>query len=44
VSDIKVELEQRLRDLSSAFKDGIEPPATLHVGIMSRSAATDGLS
>jgi len=38
VSDIEVELELRLRELSSAFKHGIEPPATLHIGIMSRSA------
>jgi len=37
VSDFNVELEERLRELSSAFKDGIEPPATLHVAIMSRS-------
>lgn len=38
MSDFNVELEERLRELSFVFKDGIEPPATLHVGIMSRSA------
>jgi hypothetical protein len=37
MSDFDMELKERLRELSSAFKDGIEPPATLHVGIMSRS-------
>lgn len=28
------ELEERLRQLGPAFKDGIEPPATLHVTVM----------
>jgi hypothetical protein len=38
VSGSNVDMEERLRELSSVFKDGIEPPATLHVGVMSRSA------
>jgi len=29
-----LELEERLRRLVSGFKDGIEPPATLHVSVM----------
>lgn len=38
MSDFDIELEGRLRELSSVFKGGIEPPATLHVGIMRWSA------
>jgi hypothetical protein len=34
-----LELEERLRRLAPAFKDGIEPPAALHVSVMSRTAA-----
>jgi hypothetical protein len=34
-----VELEERLRQLGPAFKDGIQPPAALHVTVM---AATGG--
>jgi len=29
-----LELEERLRGLAPAFRDGIEPPATLHVNVM----------
>jgi hypothetical protein len=32
-----LELEERLRALAPAFKDGIEPSATLHVKVMSRA-------
>jgi len=35
VSGPDIELEERLRQLALAFKDGIEPPATLHVTVMS---------
>ena len=38
MSGFNVDVEERLRELSSVFKDGIEPPATLHLGVMSRSA------
>jgi outer membrane protein assembly factor BamB len=38
VSDFNVELEGRLRVLSSAFKDSIDPPATLHGGVITRTA------
>jgi len=38
VSDFTAELEERLRQLSSTFKDGVVPPATLHVSVMTRSA------
>jgi hypothetical protein len=34
VSDPELQLEERLRRLAPAFKDGIEPPATLHVNVM----------
>lgn len=34
-----VELEERLRQLAPVFKDGIEPPATLHVSVMAATAA-----
>jgi hypothetical protein len=34
-----LELEERLRQLAPAFKDGIEPPATLHVTVMSSTTA-----
>jgi len=34
-----LELEERLRRLAPAFKDGVEPPATLHVTVMSSTAA-----
>jgi hypothetical protein len=39
MSDFDIELEERLRVLSSAFKDGVQAPATLHVGVMARTAA-----
>jgi hypothetical protein len=39
VSDFNIELEERLRELSTAFKDGVEPPATLHISVMARTAA-----
>jgi len=38
VSDFNVELEERLRELSSAFKEGVQPPATLHFSVMTRTA------
>jgi hypothetical protein len=34
-----VELEERLRALAPAFKDGIEPPATLHINVMASTIA-----
>ncbi len=34
-----IELEERLRALAPAFKDGIEPPATLHVAVMAATTA-----
>jgi hypothetical protein len=34
-----LELEERLRRLAPAFKDGIEPPATLHGTVMSATTA-----
>jgi hypothetical protein len=34
-----LELEERLHRLAPAFKDGLEPPATLHVTVMSATAA-----
>ncbi|MDQ6713792.1 MAG: hypothetical protein M3Z28_11485 [Candidatus Dormibacteraeota bacterium] len=34
-----VELEERLRGLASAYKDGIEPPDTLHVNVMASTIA-----
>jgi hypothetical protein len=34
-----LELEERLSRLAAAFKDGIEPPATLHVKVMASSMA-----
>jgi hypothetical protein len=34
-----LELEERLSRLAAAFKDGIEPPATLHVNVMASSMA-----
>lgn len=37
MSDFNVELEGRLRELSSVFKDGIEPPATLHAGVITHT-------
>jgi hypothetical protein len=39
VSGPNLELEERLRQLAPAFKDGIEPPATLHLTVMSATAA-----
>ena len=33
-----IELEERLRRLASAFKEGLEPPATLHVSVMASTA------
>jgi hypothetical protein len=34
-----LEIEERLRRLGPAFKDGIEPPATLHVSVMADTTA-----
>lgn len=34
-----LELEERLRGLAPAFKEGIEPPATLHVTVMASTTA-----
>jgi hypothetical protein len=34
-----LELEERLRQLAPAFKDGIEAPATLHVSVMAHTTA-----
>jgi hypothetical protein len=34
-----VDLEERLHELASAFKDGVEPPATLHVKVMASTTA-----
>lgn len=34
-----LELEERLRGLAPAFKEGIEPPATLHVNVMASASA-----
>jgi Domain of unknown function (DUF4232) len=39
MSRAPVELEESLRRLAPAFKDGAEPPATLHAGIMARATA-----
>jgi hypothetical protein len=39
VSDFNAELEERLRELSSTFKEGVQPPATLHVSIKASTAA-----
>jgi len=39
-----LELEERLRRLAAAFKDGVEPPATLHVTVMSSTAAPPTLA
>ena len=39
MSGSPTELEEDLRRLAPAFKDGAEPPAQLHVRIMSRIAA-----
>ena len=33
-----IELEKRVRQLAPAFKDGLEPPATLHATVMSQAA------
>ena len=33
-----LELEERLRHLAPTFKDGIEPPVTLHVNVMARTS------
>jgi hypothetical protein len=33
-----LELEERMRRLAPAFKDGLEPPATLHVNVMARTS------
>lgn len=35
----ELELEERLRQLAPAFKDGIEPPARLHGAVMSATTA-----
>jgi hypothetical protein len=37
VNDFNVELEERLREVSSAFKEAVEPPATLHASVMTRT-------
>ncbi len=39
MSDFNVELEERLRELSSAFEEGVQLPATLHISVMARTAA-----
>jgi len=39
MTDFDVELEERLRELSSSFKDGVQAPATLHIGVMARTTA-----
>jgi Protein of unknown function (DUF4232) len=39
VSGPDLELEERLRRLAPAFKDGVEPPATLHVTVMASTTA-----
>jgi hypothetical protein len=39
MSPAPIELEERLRQLAPSFKDGTEPPATLHASIMARTAA-----
>jgi hypothetical protein len=39
MSGPNLELEERLSRLAAAFKDGIEPPATLHVKVMASSMA-----
>lgn len=39
MSGAELELEERLRQLAPAFKDGIEPPSTLHVKVMAATAA-----
>jgi hypothetical protein len=39
MSGPELELEERLRRLAPAFKDGIEPPATLHGTVMSATTA-----
>ena len=35
-----MELEERLRELSSTFKEGVQPPATLHVSVTTRTTAS----
>lgn len=42
MSGPEVELEERLRRLAPAFKDGIEPPLTMHASVMSRTRAPRG--
>ncbi len=39
MSGADLELEERLRRLAPAFKDGIAPPATLHVMVMATTTA-----
>lgn len=39
MSDFSVELEERLRELASTFKEGVQPPVTLHVSVMTRTSA-----
>jgi hypothetical protein len=39
VSVFNRELEERLHELSATFKEGVQPPATLHVSVMTRTAA-----
>ena len=39
MSGSDLQLEERLRRLAPAFRDGIEPPATLHIAVMSRTTA-----
>jgi hypothetical protein len=39
MSGLELELEERLRQLAPAFKDGIEPPARLHGAVMSATTA-----
>jgi hypothetical protein len=38
VSDFNLELEERLHELSATFKEGMQPPVTLHVSVMTRTA------
>ncbi len=38
MSDFNVALEERLHELSATFKEGVQPPPTLHLGVMTRTA------
>ena len=39
MSGPELQLEERLRRLAPAYRDGIEPPATLHVNVMASTVA-----